>query len=136
MGFWADNGGEFKNEQMQEMCDKMGISINFGPAFSPWSNGVHERNHASADLTLKKMVLENDSKTVLSNDLVKAASWVHNTNVNWMGFTPLQIATGKAVTVPGLTTGNVATESATDSEAVRVVMDRMRKMTEDLEQLK
>ena len=132
IGYWSDNGLEFKNEQMIEMCTKMGISINFGPAYSPWSNGMNERNHASADITIKKMLEEETKpKVQLTNDLVKSASWVHNTNVNRLGYSPLQIATGKSVTIPGLTTGTLASESVTEAEAVRNVMDRMRKMVEE-----
>ena len=83
------------------MCEKMGIGISFGPAYSPWSNGLNERNHASADLTIEKMPEdETMPKVVLTNDLVKAATWVHNTNVNRLGFSPLQLATGKAITIP------------------------------------
>ena len=44
----------------------------------------------------------------LTKDLVKAASQVHNTNIKKLGYSPLQIATGKAVLIPGLTVGNVS----------------------------
>ena len=77
------------------------------------------------------MRTERNNKVQLSNNLVKSASWVHNTNVNRLGFSPLQIATGKAVTIPGLSTANLASESVTEAEAVRNVMDRMRKMVEE-----
>ena len=66
--------------------------------------------------SIKKLLEE--KKTALNDSLVKAAAWTHNTLVNKLGYTPLQLVTGKAVTLPGLTTGNVATESFTDSEAV------------------
>ena len=42
----------------------------------------------------------------------------HNTCLNKLGFFPLQLATGKLVNIPGLTTGNVATKSMMDIEAV------------------
>ena len=44
-GFWADNEGEFRNMKMEEFVNKLGIKIDFTPAFSPWSNRVNERNH-------------------------------------------------------------------------------------------
>ena len=53
-GFFADNGREFANVKMDEMASKLGILIKFGPAYYLWSNGINERNHASADLTMKK----------------------------------------------------------------------------------
>ena len=72
-----------------------------------------------------------DNKTLLIDSLVKAASWTHNTSVNKLGYSPLQLMTGKAVTLPGLTTGNVATESMTDTEAVQRTMENLVKITSE-----
>ena len=76
-GFFADNGGEFANIKLDELTSKLGLSISFGPAYSPWSNGLNEQNHASAVITIKKMMEEN--KTPLTDSLVKAASWTQYT---------------------------------------------------------
>ena len=51
-----DNGGEFSNMKVDELTSKLGITVRFGPAYSSWSNGLNERNHASADITIKKMM--------------------------------------------------------------------------------
>ena len=53
VGFYADNGTEFKNIKMDKFISKLGISISYGPAYNPWSNGINERNHASCDLSIK-----------------------------------------------------------------------------------
>ena len=66
-----------------------------------------------------------EKKTPLTDALVKAAAWTHNTSVNKLGFSPLQLVTGKAVTLPGLTTGNEASESMTDSEAVQRTIENL-----------
>ena len=50
----------------------------------------------------------------------------HNSNVNKMGFTPLQLVTGKNIVFPGISTGNIATESMYDDKMVRKIMDRHR----------
>merc|ERR1711905_16541 len=123
VGFFADNGGEFANAKLDEYTSKLGLTVKFGPAYSPWSNGINERNHASADLTIKKLMEE--KKTSLTDALVKAAAWTHNTSVNKLGFSPLQLVIGKAVTLPGLMTGNVAMESMTDSEAVQRTIENL-----------
>ena len=34
-GFWADNGGECQNGEMEEFSIKAGFSIKFGPTYSP-----------------------------------------------------------------------------------------------------
>ena len=59
-----------------------------------------------------------EHKTPLTDSLVKAAAWTHNTSMNKLGYLPLQLVTGQAVMIPGLTTGNEVTESMTDSEVV------------------
>ena len=123
VGFFADNGGEFANTKLDEFTSKLGLTVMFGPSYSPWSNGLNERNHASADITIRKMM--EDKKTPLTDALVKAAAWTHNTSVNKLGFSPLQLVTGKAVSLPGLTTGSVASESMTDSEAVQRTVENL-----------
>ena len=40
-GFFADNGGEFANEKLDELTSKLGLTVWFGPAYSPWSNGLN-----------------------------------------------------------------------------------------------
>ena len=113
--------------KMDELVSKLGISINYGPAYSPWSNGVNERNHASCDITIKKLM--EDKKIGLTDVLVKTAAWTHNTCVNRRGYSPLQLVTGKAVNVPGLTMNTVASESPTDAEAVRRILETIQKTT-------
>ena len=127
--FFVDNGGEFSNINLDELTRKLGLTVKFGPAYSPWSNGLNERNHASADLTIKKLMEE--KKTTLNDSLVKAATWTHNSSVNELGYTPLQLATGKAVTLPGLTTGNKSTESMTDCDTVQRTMETSNKVTSE-----
>ena len=122
-GFFANNGGEFAIVKLDELTCKLGLTVKFGPAFLPWSDGINKRNHASADITVKKLMEE--KKVPLSDSLIKAAAWTHNTSVNKLGYSPLQLVIGKAVTIPGLTTGNTATESMTDSEAVQRTMENL-----------
>ena len=52
------------------------------------------------------------------------AGWTHNTNVNTLGFTPLQLVTGKNVMFPGVSSGNIVTESLYDDEGVKKIMER------------
>ena len=116
---------------MVEFCNKNGLTIRFGPAHSPWANGMNERNHASADKIIAK-ILEEDRKMILE-DAVAFASWCHNTNVNRKGYSPMQLVTGKSVIVLGMTTGNLSTESPFDSENVRALMMRHVKMMKEFQ---
>ena len=105
---------------MDELVSKLGISISYGPAYSPWLNGINKRKHDLCDITIKKLM--EDKKIGLTDILVKTAAWTHNTNVNRAGYSPLRLVTGKVVTILGLTMNNVASESPTDAESVRRIM--------------
>ena len=83
MGFWCDNGGEFRNFKMEEFMNKLGLKIDFTPSHSPWANGVNERNHYSCDVIVQR-VMEEDHKIGLQ-EAVTMAAWTHNTNVNVLG---------------------------------------------------
>ena len=72
VGYYADNGTEFKNVKMDELVSKLGISINYGPVYSPWSSGINYRNHIIWDVTIKKMMEE--KKTQLTDSIMKAAA--------------------------------------------------------------
>ena len=67
------------------------------------------------DIVVKKLMEE--SKMPLQ-EAVDGVAWTPNTNVNVYGFVPLQLVTGKAVSYPGITMGNIATESDFDSTIV------------------
>ena len=41
----TDNGSEFKNKEMQEVCDTLGLKHIFSPAYTPQSNGCLEGWH-------------------------------------------------------------------------------------------
>ena len=66
--------------------------------------------------------MEEDKKLKLQT-AVNMASWTHNTNVNVLGYSPLQLVTGKSIFLPGLNNGNVVTESEFDDEAVRMIRE-------------
>ena len=100
----------------------MNLQIKFGPVYSPWSNGINERNHYSADIVVRK-VMETDKKLGLQK-AVNLAAWTHNTNINILRYKPMRLITGKSVNIPGITVGNDATEALFDSEAVQKIMER------------
>ena len=60
--------------------------------------------------------------------IVKTAAWVHNTNVNKLGYSPLTLVTGKAVQIPGLTMGTEASESVIEAEAVRRILETITRI--------
>ena len=87
VGYFGDNEGEFANIKLDELTSKIGLMVKFGPVYSPWSNGINERNPASTDITIQ--ILMEDKKTLLTDALVKMVAWTHNTSVNIQGCSPL-----------------------------------------------
>ena len=67
--------------------------------------------------------MEVDDKLTLT-EAINMASWTHNTNINVLGYDPLRLVTGKSVVLPGIVTGNEATESLFDSEFIQRIMER------------
>ena len=52
----TDNGGEFSSDEMREVCSILDVQTLTTAAFSPFQNGLCERNHAIVDNMLKKMI--------------------------------------------------------------------------------
>ena len=57
-GIWGDNGTEFLNSDMEDLCRKWDITFRTGPPYSPWSNGINERNHHSCDIVVNRLLME------------------------------------------------------------------------------
>ena len=131
VGFYADNGGEFRNYKMEEFVSKIGIKVEFSPSYSPWSNGLNERNHYSADRIVRKLMDEGVSLEMA----VSRACWTHNTNIMVSGYNPLTLMTGKSVVIPGISTGNMATESKFEDEAVREAMENRFEITKKFREI-
>ena len=41
LGFYADNGGEFMNIIMDKLMARLGATIRYGSAYSPWMNRIN-----------------------------------------------------------------------------------------------
>ena len=51
--------------------------------------------------------------------------------MNVLGYDPMSLITGKAVSFPGITTGTLATDSAFTSEYIQRIMERHKEVTEE-----
>ena len=72
---------------MEEFVNELGEKNKFTPAYSPWLNGVNERNHYNCDVLVRKII--NEEKKISLGEALKIASWTQNTNVNVLGYQPL-----------------------------------------------
>ena len=113
----CDNGGEFANQTFLDMCENMNIEVMHTAAFSPFSNGVCERNHAVVDDMVYRMMAEDKDLKV-----EVALAWAVNAkNCLQMfgGFSPYQLVYGRNPRLPGVLCDELpALEGTTSNEII------------------
>ena len=57
---------------------------------SPWSNGANERNHYTIDLTVEKLLAE-ENENVKLEDALRLATYSYNNQIRSNGYSPNQI---------------------------------------------
>ena len=55
----TDNGSEFKNEVLKEVCDKLGVERVYSPVYTPQSNGKLEGFHCFFKACIAKHIRGN-----------------------------------------------------------------------------
>ena len=96
--FLVDNGGEFDNEEYRELAEKFNVEICSTAAYSPWSNGICERNHHVVDLCVQKITEEEPDINI-----EVALAWAvnaKNTMMNHLGYSPIQLVLGQNPNLP------------------------------------
>ena len=120
-----DNGGEFANDELTEMCGYLGIHLHTTAAESPWSNGVVERNNQ----TLSNMMDKITEDLQCSTDL--ALLWALNAKnslQNVAGFSPFQLVLGYNPKLPSTTSDNLpALSMKTTSQILQDNLNAMHK---------
>jgi transposase InsO family protein len=53
--FYSDNGGEFVNQKLLNLCQAQGITLKTTSSYSPQQNGLNERNHGLVDIMVEKI---------------------------------------------------------------------------------
>jgi len=94
--FMSDNGREFCNSKFTELLQAYGISLRTTPLYSLQMNGVNERNHATADIMVRKILDDNPEKNTPTS---RKRS---NLQITAKGFSPFQLIWGQNPTIPGL----------------------------------
>ena len=102
----VDNGGEFDNADFRESCSVLNIKVITTAAQSPWSNGICERNHATVDHMLRKLMEENPKTPIQS--LLAWATMAKNSMASYGGFSSYQLVFGRNPLIPNIENGNVA----------------------------
>ena len=97
-GIWSDNGGEFCSNEMIKFCKVWNIKFSTGAPYSPWQNGLNERNHATCDKIFKKLMMESPKENI--QELINQASYIHNTNLAAHGSVPITVMSGRPPKFP------------------------------------
>nr|GFA19337.1 retrovirus-related Pol polyprotein from transposon TNT 1-94 [Tanacetum cinerariifolium] len=73
-----DNGGEFKNKEMNEFCTKKGIRIEFSNARTPKQNGVAKRRYITLIEVSRTMLADAKLPVTFWAEAVNTACYVKN----------------------------------------------------------
>ena len=85
----SDIGGENCNEIIEDVAANMDIKLTTTASYSPHQNGLNERNHATVDQMMTKM-MESDSKMSPETALFWSLN-AKNSLENCYGFSPYQL---------------------------------------------
>ena len=94
---FSDNGRESISDEFYEMCERFNIKVVTTPSYSPWSEGLWERYNRFLTNMFDKIC--DDVKCDYDVPLAWAVS-AKNTLINHNGFSPDQIVSGKASSLP------------------------------------
>ena len=103
--FWApktilpDNGEEFNNELLYELCEQFNISVKSTAAEAPWSNGIVEQHNAVLGKMINKLLLDKYSQypiDIIVPWAVSAKSTLHTC----YAFSPNQLVFGRNPNLP------------------------------------
>ena len=115
--FFADNGGEFQNQEMYQLAETFNIRVMTTAAESPWSNGIVEKMNGVLANSVARIV--DDTKCDVSTALAWAVS-ARNSLYNYAGFSPYQLVFGFNISFPNnLQNKPPALEQISNSEIVR-----------------
>ncbi|MES9884882.1 MAG: transposase family protein [Sedimenticola sp.] len=95
--FLAGNGGEFANETFRDMCHNLNIEVLNTAAYSPWQNGLCERNHAVVDDCVVKIL---EDQPNLKLEVALLAVNAKNSLSMVYGWSPYQLVYGANPNIP------------------------------------
>ena len=97
----SDNGTEFKNSNMKEFCEEMGITHEFSAPRTPPQNGVVERNNRTLIEAARTMLSEAQLPTYFWAEVVNTACFTQNISLinKSENLTPFQLFKGKKPSV-------------------------------------
>jgi hypothetical protein len=93
----SDNGSEFKNTRIEDLCDDFGIGHQFSPAYTPQSNGVVERKNRTLIDMARSMLSEYNVSHSFWSEAINTACYCSNRLYchEKLGKTPYELLNGR-----------------------------------------
>ena len=89
--FCSDNGPEFKNSKLNDICEKEGITYIHGIPYNPHSQGTVERFHYTIKKYLGKEYINNGYKKLDFDEVrIKIINFYNNKKHRLIGMTPME----------------------------------------------
>ena len=123
----SDNGLEFCNKDINELCEMLGIDHKSTASYAPFSNGLVERHNSLLANMLKKI------KADLKVDTELGLCWAvnaKNTLSNISGYSPYQLTFGKNPNIGGVTSDEPVLLDKTTSQVVGDIINSIQKARE------
>ncbi len=98
----TDNGGEFINEAMKEVCSVLNVYHMTTAANSPWQNGTCEKHHALCDCVIG--CLRRDYPKMSLEQAVAWSCAVKNSLRNIYGYSSFELTFGRVPRLPNIMT--------------------------------
>ena len=119
---FSDNGGEFSNDEVRDMCQNFNIEVLTTAAYSPWSNGLLERHNKILTETLMKIRSDNQNQLARKFNWETALAWAlmaKNCLSNVHGYSSYQLVFGRNPVLPSILTDKLpALEGVSSSYTV------------------
>jgi transposase InsO family protein len=93
----SDNGSEFKNTRIEDLCDDYGIGHQFSPTYTPQSNGVVERKNRTLIDMARSMLSEYNVSHSFWSEAINMACYCSNRLYchGKLGKTPYELLNGR-----------------------------------------
>lgn len=92
----CDNGGEFKNERMTNLCKILGTKIEYATPYTPEQNSIAERSNRTVVETARSMILDSECPKKYWADALKTAVYLRNRSPRSEDSrTPIKVLTGQ-----------------------------------------
>jgi transposase InsO family protein len=93
----SDNGSEFKNTRVEELCDELGIGHQFSLTYTPQSNGIVERKNRTLIEMARSMLSEYNVSQSFWAEAINTACYCSNRLYchGKLGKTPYELLNGR-----------------------------------------